>query len=246
MTKKYISIGLFFVLIFAALQSKSDYNLLNIFNKRGVQVIENTTYQEECGACHFDYQPGLLPERSWKKLMTNDELLNHFGEDVSFDDSSTANKIIKYLTLNAADKSSYNRSKKISRSLSSHQSPLRITNTPYIKRKHHGISKELITQQSVGSLSNCTACHNNAHKGDYDDDSVTIPNIKAGLISIELNTQKDGYVGIVKPTNESFKIISTKISSNLSVKKLCRVVSFKGNNEFSVRTYCKIKGGFWH
>ncbi len=246
MAKKYLSISLFFVLIFAALQSKSDYNLLSTFKKGGVQVIENTTYQEECGACHFDYQPGLLPERSWKKLMTNKELLDHFGEDVSFDDPDVVNEITQFLKFNAADKSSYKRSRKISRSLSYRQSPLRITDTPYVKRKHHGISKELISQQSVGSLSNCTACHINAHKGDYDDDSVIIPNIKAGLIATELNTQKDGYTGIVKFTKENFKIISTKISENQRIKKLCRVVSFEGENEFSVKTYCKIKGGLWH
>ena len=27
------------------------------------------TYIQECGACHTAYIPGLLPQRSWKKIM---------------------------------------------------------------------------------------------------------------------------------------------------------------------------------
>ena len=35
----------------------------------GVAPVENPQYLEECGSCHFPYQPGLLPARSWTKVM---------------------------------------------------------------------------------------------------------------------------------------------------------------------------------
>src|SRR5258706_14464593 len=39
----------------------------------------NATYEKECGGCHFPYQPGWLPDRSWRKLM--DTLSQHFGDN---------------------------------------------------------------------------------------------------------------------------------------------------------------------
>jgi len=60
------------------------------------------------------------------------------------------------------------------KSLRSHV-PLRITEVPYIKDKHHRISTEIIKRDSVGSLSNCLACHRRAEEGIYDDDYVAIP-----------------------------------------------------------------------
>ena len=46
---------------------------------RDVAAVENPLYQEECGSCHMAYPPGLLPGRSWEKLMTG--LADHFGEN---------------------------------------------------------------------------------------------------------------------------------------------------------------------
>jgi hypothetical protein len=53
--------------------------------------------------------------------------------------------------------------------------PLRITEVPYIKAKHRRISAEIIKRDSIGSLSNCLACHRRAEEGIYDDDYVAIP-----------------------------------------------------------------------
>src|SRR5690606_37122372 len=40
-------------------------------------------YQEECGACHLPYPPGLLPAASWQRIMQ--DLAHHFGTDASLD-----------------------------------------------------------------------------------------------------------------------------------------------------------------
>ncbi|MCG6880933.1 MAG: diheme cytochrome c [Deltaproteobacteria bacterium] len=56
------------------------------------------------------------------------------------------------------------------------QTPLRITEIPYIRREHHEMDAKVFARESIGSFSNCTACHKTAEKGIYDDDAVTIPN----------------------------------------------------------------------
>jgi hypothetical protein len=79
-----------------------------------------------------------------------------------------------YLNRNAADQSSAERAVKITRSLNN-QTPVRITQVPYIQRKHHEIDPEVLKRESIGSLSNCEACHKTAESGTYDDDDVVIP-----------------------------------------------------------------------
>ncbi len=133
--------------------------------------VTNQTYKEACGACHFAYQPGLLPSGSWAKLLSN--LNDHFGETVEIDAASKA-VIEKYLIENAAEKNQWKRSRKIVRCLKG-ETPLRITEIPYIRRKHRKVPQEVFTRKSVGSISNCSACHNSADRGVYDDDYVTIP-----------------------------------------------------------------------
>ncbi|MCF6248804.1 MAG: diheme cytochrome c [Desulfobacula sp.] len=53
--------------------------------------------------------------------------------------------------------------------------PLKITDIPYIIEKHHEISSNTIKRESIGSLSNCSACHTTAQDGIYEDDNVVIP-----------------------------------------------------------------------
>jgi len=53
--------------------------------------------------------------------------------------------------------------------------PSRITDIPYIRKKHRKIPPNVIEGKSIGSLSNCSACHTKAEEGVYDDDYVIIP-----------------------------------------------------------------------
>ena len=129
------------------------------------------SYGEECGACHFAYQPELLPSGSWEKILTGFE--DHFGEMMELDPESE--KIIgEYLKANAAEHSSAKRAVKIMRSLRD-QTPLRITEIPYIQQKHDEVSLTVLKRKLIGSLSNCSACHKTAEKGIYEDDYVSIP-----------------------------------------------------------------------
>lgn len=140
-------------------------------NHDAMMPVNNPIYKNECGACHFVYQPELLPSASWKKLVIAHE--DHFGEYVALDDYSER-AILDYLTANSAEKSSAKRSTKIMRSLGNNV-PSRITDIPYIKEKHRKISSSVLKRTSIGSLSNCSACHTTAEEGVYDDDNVMIP-----------------------------------------------------------------------
>lgn len=169
-------------LITAALLGGADHafadgfwsNLFTLKRMKEVDPVRNELHQEECGACHFAYPPGLLPEQSWRKLMAADALADHFGDDAELSEQPRT-RILAFLVANSADKSPYKRSKKIMASLQHGEAPLRITATPYIRRKHHEIPEKLIKGPKVGSLSYCDKCHTRAENGNFDDDSVDIP-----------------------------------------------------------------------
>lgn len=139
--------------------------------KESLTPVNNPTYREVCGACHFAYQPELLPSGSWQKIL--DGVEDHFGEVIELDPDSK--KIIaEYVKANAAEHSSAKRAVKIMRCLGT-RTPLRITEIPCFQRKHHEVRPKVLKRDSIGSVSNCSACHTTAEKGIYDDDYVVIP-----------------------------------------------------------------------
>lgn len=138
---------------------------------RNLKPVSNSTYADQCGACHFAYQPELLPAASWKIILDGTD--DHFGETVDLDEGARP-EISGFLASNGADKSSAKLAGKIMNCLGG-SVPARITDIPYIRRKHHEIAPEVFQRKSVGSLSNCIACHRTAAKGEYDDDAVSIP-----------------------------------------------------------------------
>ena len=140
--------------------------------------VDHDAYAEECGACHFAYPPGLLTEASWKKLLNNAALEDHFGENAELDEAVLAD-IQTYVLANSAEKSYYKRSRKITHSVAGREAPLRITEVPYIKRKHHEVLEHkqmVVNNPDVKSFSNCNACHTKAEQAVFDDDTVKIPN----------------------------------------------------------------------
>ncbi|GEM_PF-341926 len=131
-------------------------------------------YVQECGSCHMAYQPEFLPKRSWIKMMKN--LDDHFQTDATLD-KDEYKKIYEYLVANAADsKSVGGEYEEIADSIKPNETPLRISDTPYFKKEHRKISKELIAQKEVKSIANCTACHKEADRGSYDENEIIIPN----------------------------------------------------------------------
>jgi cytochrome c553 len=139
--------------------------------EKKLKLVSNATYADQCGACHFTYQPELLPAASWKKILEGIE--DHFGEAVTLDEGAKL-EISHYLVSNAADESSAKLAGKIMRCLQG-LAPVRITDIPCIRKEHREINPQTVKRPSVGSLSNCVACHLTAANGVYDDDDVSIP-----------------------------------------------------------------------
>lgn len=139
----------------------------------GVAPVTNPQYLEECGSCHFPYQPGLLPARSWTKIMAG--LEDHFEENAELP-LEDANNLTDYLIKNAADNANYKRSKKIMNSLHSEQIPLRASETPYFIKKHSELSRKMVQDNpKVGLISKCDACHTQAEKGSFSEREILIP-----------------------------------------------------------------------
>ena len=140
-----------------------------------VAPVTNTLYAEECGDCHFAYQPGLLPARSWNSIM--DTLEDHFGESAELE-KGDGKAVRRYLLTNSADDSDYKRSRKILASLDSNDAPRRITSVRYFRRKHHELPEDIVRRdKELSSMSNCPACHRRAETGSYEEDEISIPGI---------------------------------------------------------------------
>ncbi len=144
--------------------------------QKEVHAVTNKQYKDECGSCHFAYPPGLLPTQSWEKLLNESALAEHFGENAELE-ADVLTPIKAYVMENAADKSYYKRARKIAKATEGVEAPLRITEVRYIKRKHHEIPERMVKgNKDVKSLSYCDACHTQADKGVFDEDTVRIPN----------------------------------------------------------------------
>lgn len=134
-------------------------------------VPENALYRQECASCHFLYLPGLLPERSWERLMNATD--KHFGENLGLD-ASAVSEIKAFLKANSSEKTGTEWGRTITKSAGS-STPERITEIEWIKKEHRKITPEIFKRASIGSFSNCGACHQGGAKGDFEEDSVRIP-----------------------------------------------------------------------
>lgn len=113
------------------------------------------TYKKSCGQCHGAFPPEFLPSGSWEKILGSME--KHFEDSVDID-KKTKTIIIPYLKINGAEFSKAKIPRKIMNSLED-QTPLRITEIPYIIIKHRKITPEDFKRKPIGSFTNCGACH---------------------------------------------------------------------------------------
>jgi hypothetical protein len=119
-------------------------------------------YQQECASCHIAYPPGLLPASSWQRLI--DGLSHHFGTDASVE-AAVAAELSAWLTTHAAKRSVG----------ADPPAEDRITRSRWFVREHRKVPAPVWQHAAVGTKSNCAACHRDAARGDFDDDSVMIP-----------------------------------------------------------------------
>lgn len=138
-----------------------------------IPPVNNDSYNKECGSCHFAYQPSLLPARSWQKMM--ETLADHFGDNAELEEN-VQKTLTEYLVNHAAEKSPNQSANKWIGRLPKEEIPLRISELPYFKRKHHEIpKKQIVDNPEVKSLSYCDKCHTHAETGSYSEKEIKIP-----------------------------------------------------------------------
>lgn len=121
-------------------------------------------YKQECAACHVPYPPGMLPAASWQRIMGS--LGKHYGTDASMDEA-TVREISGWLGTHAG---TYKR-------VSEAPPQDRITQSAWFLRKHNPreVAPEVFKRASVGSASNCAACHSGAAQGNFNERDIRIP-----------------------------------------------------------------------
>jgi mono/diheme cytochrome c family protein len=119
-------------------------------------------YTQECASCHTAYPPGLLPARSWQRVMGG--LDRHYGTDASLD-AATTQQISAWLQAHAG---TYKR-------VSEEPPQDRITRSAWFERKHRQVEPAVWQLPSVKSAANCGACHTGADRGRFDDDALRMP-----------------------------------------------------------------------
>ena len=132
-------------------------------------------YREECGSCHFPFQPGFLPAGSWQRIML--ELDDHFGENAELSEE-TARQITDYLVSDSAGSADREISNKVAWSLRYTPDPKRVTETAFFRHEHREIPPGFLQQQNnTLSFANCDSCHTRALQGSYNEHEIRIPGI---------------------------------------------------------------------
>ena len=133
------------------------------YSRRDVFRNTNATYEKECGSCHFPYQAGWLPERSWRAIMSS--LASHFGENAELK-VSQREEVLNYLVANAADKAASLRSQEMMQVIKPNETPTSITKVLYVGGIHGGfLDPNFKGKPQVKTLANCGTCHHKAERG---------------------------------------------------------------------------------
>ena len=123
----------------------------------------DATYVKECGSCHFPYQSGWLPERSWRQLMGS--LSSHFGENATIS-ASAHQSVLNYLLAGSADRATNTRSREIMTAIRPGDTPTSITKVLYVNGIHGGfLDPAFQGKPQVKTLAHCSACHLRAERG---------------------------------------------------------------------------------
>lgn len=125
-----------------------------------LSVPNHPKWKEECGSCHLAYPPQLLTAENWQQMMGG--LDKHFGANaiLGAKDNKDILDFLQRYAGNGAKRSA---------------SSLRISDTPWFNREHRKVSKNNWSDPVIKSRSNCTACHADAERGDWSEDSIRMP-----------------------------------------------------------------------
>lgn len=136
---------------------------------------ESKLYRDECGGCHFPFQPGFLPAASWQRLMGG--LADHFGENAELSDENSQ-RILDFLVANSAGNVNREIPNKVMWSLRYTPEPTRITETAFFRHEHREIPPWVLENKGEPiSFANCDTCHSRALQGSYREREIRIPGV---------------------------------------------------------------------
>jgi diheme cytochrome c len=160
----------------SALGADDRYWRDNPSQKTGFLEVNDPVYAKQCGQCHFAYLPGLLPQRSWQRILSKPA--DHFGTSLPLTPAALE-QVSKYLGENAADVSPYEGSKALLQLISPDKTPVRVSELIVIRRKHVAILEVINMRRplKVQDLTNCDACHTKAAQGDFAVKRLSIPGL---------------------------------------------------------------------
>ena len=140
--------------------------------RRDVGRNTSTAYEKECGGCHFPYQPGWLPERSWRKLMGS--LGQHFGDNAELK-AGAHEAVLDYLVQGSADHVDTLRAREVLEAIPAGETPVSITRVLYVGGIHGGfLDPAFRGKPEVKTLSQCPVCHQRAERGWFSQVTYTI------------------------------------------------------------------------
>ena len=129
----------------------------------GPRLALTPAYQQECGGCHTPFPPGMLPTASWQRLMA--DLPHHYGTDASLDPKLAAS-LSAWLGEHAGT------FKRVGNTAPPQD---RITLSQGFMREHREIAASTWALPAVKSATNCSACHPQADKGNFNEHDIRIP-----------------------------------------------------------------------
>ena len=136
---------------------------------------EGQLYREECGACHFPFQPEFLPAESWQMIMSS--LDDHFGDNAELSDDKRK-RIQDYLNKYSAGKVDQKIANKAMWSLRYTPHPKRITETAFFRHEHREIPPRILDNNGEKiSFANCDTCHTGAMQGSFSEREIRIPGV---------------------------------------------------------------------
>jgi hypothetical protein len=123
-------------------------------------------YRKECGACHLDFPPHLLPAASHRRTMA--ELERHFGQSAELEPDVRDEPALEAVA-NAADAGA-----KLRAGGAAAEAPRRISELPWFQSEHRRVDAQVKAQPSIGTIANCAACHPAAASWVFDEKRAKI------------------------------------------------------------------------
>jgi cytochrome b len=133
----------------------------------GPALAMDAQWQHECESCHLAYHPSLLPARSWQAMLGEQD---HFGEDLALDAKVVAS-LASFAGAHSAEHAETPTAWKIASRTPAGSTPLRITETPYWKRRHAEVSDA--DWRRVKKIE-CDGCHLDADLGTFEPGAIHI------------------------------------------------------------------------